>query len=259
MDPQPTVPKDIKNTPIVPPTYQTQSSSRLPIIIIGLLIIIFIAIVSVYYLATQQFSRRSSVSPTSITKNTSVPSPTTIVHPTQSLIIGNKTAGWKTYTDPSNLFAFNYPSNLQPTDSQSSFCNTNYYLLNKKIVLTSQSYAPSKNTYLQVEYSFGVSIDPSKGNPKSCYINPQDNSKLEKTITYNGQMYYIGTTSGIAAGCHGNSEIYRTLYKNQCYEIALNWTEDSNWNNPVDVQIASTEKNKSFSILNNIFSTFHFL
>lgn len=165
--------------------------------------------------------------------------------------------GWKTYNDPANRFEFSYPPNLKFTDEQHSFCNANYTLPDKAVVITSGTYSPQENLPLSLEYSLGVSSDPSKAGD-GCYIIDRDNSNATESIVYNGQTYYKGTSGGVGLGCHSNSDIYRTIYKNQCYEISLNWTEDGDWNDRRASEQADSERVKSFEILRQVLSTLKF-
>ncbi len=103
-----------------------------------------------------------------------------------------------------------------------------------------------------------VSVGKDAGSVKNCYANPTPNNPaggLVNAAVINGIAFREGTSTDTGAGNIYNSEVYRTLFNNYCYEAVLT-VHTGNIYNYIPGAVREFDKEKAFSILREIFQTF---
>ncbi len=156
----------------------------------------------------------------------------------------------QTYKNGSYNFQFQYPpefsfvtpagySNLGPNGEQ--------------IVQIQADNKNFPNTNLD-DYAFTVS---NQYNYADCLKSVNDKTPLTQTQDINGVTVYKDTTTGAAAGNLYDSQIYRTIRDNWCYELTLTVHTGNIGNYPTGT-VTEVDKNKIFDILNGILSKFKF-
>jgi hypothetical protein len=175
-----------------------------------------------------------------------VPVPTPVA--SSSPITTTPASGLQLYKNKNYNFEFNYPSNF-------SFETATYGGLSEQIV----QLAPDTNNYPKTNYvdsAITVSVGFAK-DAAACLINPNDNKPLTQTQTINGQVFYVGNTTGAGAGNFYSSTIYRVLRQTWCTEISLT-VHTGNIGNYPEGTVTEVDQTKPMADLQEILSTFKF-
>jgi hypothetical protein len=90
-----------------------------------------------------------------------------------------------------------------------------------------------------------------------CLISPNDSKPLTQTQTINGQVFYVGTNSGVGAGNIYSSTIYRALRQTLCVEVSLT-VHTGNIGNYPQGSVTEVDQTKPLADLQQILNTFKF-
>lgn len=183
----------------------------------------------------------------------------------------NDSANWKTYANTQYGFSMQYPNTLKLYEPP---IPSLYYIP----ICDSQQATGDLDSIVCLVYSDGSADNPKITpiyNPNfsaasvSVVINKDENTQIKCNQFGNFQYYdpistekinnvtFYKTTFGQGATGHEiESKYYQTFYNNTCFEIKLNLESTSP--NVYPTQMPQSDKDKIFTLLNQILFTFHF-
>ncbi|MFH0852195.1 MAG: hypothetical protein V1845_01125 [bacterium] len=153
----------------------------------------------------------------------------------------------QTYKNGTDNFQFQYPAEFYFVEP------TGYSFLENPLVQIQADATNFPGTNLG-DYAFSVS---NQYNFPDCLKSENDKVALTETQVINGVTFYKDTTTGAAAGNLYDSQVYRTVRNNWCYELNLT-VHTGNIGNYPEGTVKEVDKNKVFDALNQILVTFKF-
>jgi len=113
--------------------------------------------------------------------------------------------------------------------------------------------------HLTTRYVFLLQNIPNLTTTNACYRTSAGNIPLSKNKTINGKLiYFSDPITGAAAGTHNTTVEYRVFHKNTCFGIETTFFESSDWNDPTDMDLASSDKAKAYSLFDQIINSLSF-
>jgi len=165
----------------------------------------------------------------------------------------NASLGWPAYMKD-NLFSFKYPSDFTIQEGE----GIGGAFLDNSIVKVAfpASYRDNKTNY--AEAYMAVSSSTKLTNCTNFGDFPYLTNPQPQTKVINGVEFKVMQVSDAGAGNLYTSNLYRTVYENICYELSLTVHTGNIYNYP-EGTVTEFDKNKAFSVLEEIANTFQFL
>lgn len=175
------------------------------------------------------------------------------------------THDWKTFEEGTydaesetyEGFKLSYPRDFERVvgaDAAGGFVGTPVV----RIAFPEDAYRKPKTNY--VEAFMTVRSADDANSVMHCYDNPQlgtDNVTLSMVATINGISFRRGTLVEGAAGNIYDTQLYRTLRDDRCYEVSLT-VHTGNIANYPSGSVAEFDKDRAFRILDRMLDTFTF-
>jgi len=168
--------------------------------------------------------------------------------------------GLQTYTDPSKLFSFTYPSQFNLSGGDGSYTNNwqgNTQTLGMLLAFVNipKSFMPNTN-FGDSRFIVGTSSDPDA--VKNCLKAENGSVVKNKKVMIGGTAFTEITLSDAGAGNYYNTTSYRTVRDNQCYAVEYTIHSMNIGNYSPDQGIKAFDQAKIKSILETIVQSFKF-
>ena len=179
-------------------------------------------------------------------------------------VTGNQTSSGdlNTYTDPSKLFSFTYPSQFNLSGGDGSYTmdwsaagNGSLGMLFTKISIP-KSFLPSTN-FGEAKFTVGASADPSA--VKNCLLIENGSKVKNPKVMIGNTAFSEITLSDAGAGNFYETTSYRTVRDGECYAVEYTIHSTNIGNYSPDQGIKEFDKTKITSVLENIVQSFKFL
>ncbi len=181
--------------------------------------------------------------------------------PTEQEVVQEATKGWESFesgsynstADESTLYNASYPKEFEVLKRATA---RGGFLGNPLVTFAfpKGAFAEPKSTF--VDGYATISSSKSKNTEARCYATPDvATGTFTDVINANGLAFKRINATDPGAGNIYTSRIYRTLFNNTCYEVALT-VRTANIGNFDEGTVVEFDKEQAFSILENIRKTF---
>lgn len=170
--------------------------------------------------------------------------------------VQDETADWKTYTNTQYGYEIKYPSDYKsqeiPTDSPTGLSinlprgEATVHEINNAII----------NINLPDDCMFSSNALEDKNMLSFIETKQINGINFYYYKNYLSQQKYLGAYCGMSSGCQSR-DVYRTLYKGKCYEMAYN-RSDRVFSSVDNYRIATQEEMNVPEVFDQIISTFKF-
>ena len=168
--------------------------------------------------------------------------------------------GLQTYTDPSKLFSFTYPSQFNLSGGEGSYTqnwqgNTTTLGMLLALVNIPNSLMPKTN-FGDSRFTVGTSSDPDA--VKNCLIAENGSVVKNKKVMIGGTAFAEIALGDAGAGNYYDTTSYRTVRDGQCYAIEYTIHSMNIGNYSPDQGIKAFDQAKIKSIFEGIVQSFKF-
>ncbi|HTM68546.1 MAG TPA: hypothetical protein VL426_04555 [Candidatus Binatia bacterium] len=121
-----------------------------------------------------------------------------------------------------------------------------------KFAFPADSFKETPSNYAEAFLTVSVGDDPAS--LKDCYADPKSGAPLADKQVVNGNEFRRGTVDDAGAGQRYATRFARILKAGRCYEVAM--TVHTGAVENFDPPVAEFDKEKAFSVLEKMFTTF---